>query len=213
MPPRTLPSASALAGTGSLICLLLGVAVLSLGLSAYDQTGSFDIFDATDPARFGAMREVWGLFLAAQIVRTVLAAALLATVWAVHLALPAGGRSVAALVAGSVGGVLSIVAARQGIVAAGELGGGIGPSNGALVAALAAAGLVCIAAWIALTALAAWRGAGLPRPMRDAGLAVAALALAAAAWPPAWLAFALGGVVWWIGLARLLLGGRPRPAR
>ena len=49
--------------------------------------------------------------------------------------------------------------------------------------------------------------------MRDAGLAVAVLALACAAWPTAELAFALGSVVSWTGLACLLRGGCPRPAR
>jgi hypothetical protein len=184
----------------ALICLILTVALIVLGRVAYELTGVAGAVHA-DPAHLKAMHDVWGLFLAAEIVRINTGGALLLAVWT--LARPIGPKTPGqrlALAAGTLAGILMIVAGRQGIVTAAHLSAmEIVPYTN-IYAALGRAAVVCAGLWAALLALEARSAASLPRWVQETGLALCLAALIGALFPPLLLVAAIVSLVWWGGL-------------
>lgn len=214
MPSRTQPAASALAGILCIGGLLLAPAALILTRIAWKMTGAPDIFFAvSDPALFEAMRNVWGLFLAANIVKVVAACVFAATFWLVWLALPLRGRlAVPALVLGSAAGVLLTLGFRLGIRASAWLGGGLGPEGGEVAQQLVAGGMVCAGLGIALLGIEGRRFGLFPQWIPALGMILALLGFAHGLLPLAVIGLPLVMMIWWASLLRPLLGSEPLTA-
>lgn len=213
MPSRTHPAASALAGILAIGGLMLVPAALILTRIAWKMTGAPDIFVAPDPALFEGMRGVWGLFLAANIVKVVAACTFAATFWLVWLALPLRGRlAFPALALASAAGVLLVLGFRLGIRASAFLGDGILPEWGDVAQQLVAAGMVCAGLAIALLGIEGRRTGLFPHWLPGLGIALALLGFAHGFLPLAVLGLPLVLIIWWASLLRPLLGSAPRVA-
>ncbi len=192
----------------ALFCGMLTIALIALARVAVWRTGAASPVDA-DPALLPAMHPLWGLLLAGEIVHVVAGGTLLVAVWT--LARPIGPRTwrnLLALLAGTLAGLLMIVAGRQGIVAAAHLGKPEILPYMDLVSAAGRASVACVGLWAALLALEARASGTLPRWVVDTGLVLGATALVAAIFPPLTLLVAAVSLAWWFGLATTLF----RPA-
>lgn len=198
----------------ALLCLLLVAAAIVLGDVAHDMTGGVSPFEAADPARLAAMRPVWGLLLASEIVKAVTGCAILLAVWT--LARPIGPRtpgSVAALALGTIGALALMVASRQGIEAAAWLSEPRLSPWGSAVAALTSVAFACLGLWAGLLMLEARAAASLPRWVQLVGMAFAAAALAAAFVPQLAVVMASVSLVWWGGVFATLYKPADRAMR
>jgi hypothetical protein len=155
----------------ALICLIMTVALLVLWDVARDLTGTADPFHAI-PA---LAQPYWGVLLAAEIVKCLTAGAIILAIWS--LAGPIGPRTprrMLAMTLGTVGATMIGTASHWCIEAAAFLGNGELSAKGAPVAALSAAGLVCLAFWVALSALDARAARSLPGWLQGLGFLLAA---------------------------------------
>jgi hypothetical protein len=197
----------------ALICLTLTLALVVLGRIAFQLTGAIGAVDA-DPARLQAMRDYWGLFLAADIVRINLGGALLLAVWT--LARPIGPRTAGsrtALAVGTFAALLMAVAGRQGVVTAAHLSAMEIVPYTMVYAMLGKAAVACTGLWAALIALEARRAQSLPRWMQDVGLAFCLSAMASFVFPPLLPLTVAVSLVWWGGVFATLYKPEDRIAR
>ena len=181
----------------ALLCLIFTLALAILGRVAFELTGAVGAVDA-DASHLQAMRDYWGLLLAADIVRVNAGAVLLLAVWT--LARPIGPRTAgsrAALAVGTLAGLLMIVAGRQGIITAAHLSAMEIVPYTAIYAMLGRAAIACAGLWAALLAIEARRAQSLPHWAQDTGLAFCVSALVSFVFPPLLPLTAAISLVWW----------------
>lgn len=198
----------------ALFCLLVTIALIVLGDVAHDLAGGAGAFGAIARGNLEPARDYWGLLLAVEIVRCVLAGAVLLAM--LTLAGPIGPRTIGrdvALLAG-VGGVFCLaVAAHFSIEAAALLGQGRVSPRGDLVAALILLGHAGVALWATLSVREARAARSLPAWVQLAGLFFAGLAFLSGFVRP-FLEFAgFAGILWWAGIFLTLYRPQDRSAR
>jgi|GEM_PF-1475883 len=185
----------------ALFCLLLTIALIVLGDVAHDLAGAADPFAAIARGRFESAQSYWGLLLASEIVRCVLAGMMLLAM--LTLAAPIGPRTPGrdfALLAGGAGVLCLAVAAHFRIEAAALLGQGRISPRVDLVAALVLLGHAGVALWATLTVREARAAGSLPAWVQLAGLAFAGLAFTSGFVRP-FLEFAgFAAILWWGGV-------------
>lgn len=198
----------------ALLCLLLTVAAMVLGDVAHDLAGTASPFAAIAAGTIDAAQPWWGLLLASEIVRCVLAGAVLLAMFT--LAGPVGRRSPArdlALLAGVAGVVCIGIAAHFSIEAAAMIGMAQASPYAALVHTLTLLGHAGVAIWAALTVREARAAGSLPGWVQLAGLAFAALLLASGLTRVLLGPVAIVALVWWGGIFLTLYRPQDRIAR
>ena len=201
MSTRIAPGASLIAGLGGLCCILLAAGALVLTRIAFKMIGVPTILTEADAAHIAAMGQVWGLYLAAEIVKHVLALAFVATAWATWFALPGASRlRTLALALATIGGAAMAVGFRFGINATERLAEGLAPGDTLLANTLVTTGIATAGIAIALTAVAGARERALPEWMQGLGYAIAALGLGTLVYPLAAGGFAVAMLVWWLAM-------------
>jgi hypothetical protein len=198
----------------ALFCLLLTIALIVLGDVGHDLAGGAGSFSAIARGNLDPARDYWGLLLAIEIVRCVLAGALLLAM--LTLARPIGPRTIGrdiVLLAGLGGVFCLVVNAHFAIEAAAMLGQGQVSPRGELVAALTLLGHAGVALWATLTVREARAAASLPLWVQLAGLFFAGLAFISGFSRP-FLEFAgFAGILWWGGIFLTLYRPQDRIAR
>lgn len=198
----------------AMLCFLLTVALMLLGDVAHDLAGAASPFAAVDAGRIETAQSWWGLLLAAEIVRCVLAGAMLLAM--LTLAGPIGPRSPArdlALLAGAAGVVCIGIAAHFSIEAAAMLGMAQASPHALLVQTLTLLGHAGIALWAALTVREARVAGSLTGWVQLAGLAFALLLLGASLFRPLYGPLAIAALVWWGGIFLTLYRPQDRITR
>jgi hypothetical protein len=185
----------------ALFCLLLIIALIVLGDVAHDLAGAADPFTAIARGKLDMAQSYWGLLLASEIVRCVLASMMLLAM--ITLAGPIGPRTPgrdAALIAGGAGMVCLAIAAHFRIEAAALLGQGRVSPRGELVAGFILLGHAGVALWTSLTVREARIAGSLPGWVQLAGLLFAGLVFISGFSRP-FLEFAgFAGILWWGGV-------------
>lgn len=185
----------------ALLCLLLIIALIVLGDVAHDLAGAADPFTAIARGKLDMAQSYWGLLLASEIVRCVLASMMLLAM--ITLAGPIGPRTPgrdAALLAGGAGIVCLAIAGHFRIEAAGLLGQGRISPRADLVAALLLLGHAGVGLWTTLTVREARIARSLPAWVQLAGLLFAGLVFISGFSRP-FLEFAgFAGILWWGGV-------------
>ena len=195
------------------LCLFFTCAVIVLGRIEAQMLGTITPLDP-DPALLHRLQEVWGLFLASEIVKVVTGGLFVLAMWT--LARPIGPpttRNRLARWIGTIGALLFIVASRQGIVAAAHLSDMEVIPYGRWFVAVGSVGIALIGIWAALLAAEARRAQSLPRWVRDTGMALCVAALVGALFPTLLLGTALISLVWWAGLFATLYKPEDRVSR
>jgi hypothetical protein len=198
----------------ALLCLLLIIALIVLGDVAHDLAGAADPFTAIARGKLDMAQSYWGLLLASEIVRCVLASMMLLAM--ITLAAPIGprtpGRDVA-LLAGGAGIVCLAIAGHFRIEAAALLGQGRISPRADLVAALLLLGHAGVALWTTLTVREARIARSLPAWVQLAGLFFAGLVFISGFSRP-FLEFAgFAGILWWGGVFLTLYRPEDRALR
>jgi hypothetical protein len=198
----------------ALFCLLLTIALIVLGDVAHDLAGGAAPFSVIARGNLESGRDYWGLLLAVEIVRCVLAGALLLAM--LTLAGPVGPRTIGrdtALFAGIAGVFCLALTAHFSIEAAALRGQGRVSPRGDLVAALTLLGHAGVALWATLTVREARAARSLPAWVQLAGLLFAGLAFISGFSRP-FLEFAgFAGTLWWAGIFLTLYRPEDRIAR
>lgn len=198
----------------AIFCLLLTVALIVLGDVAHDLAGAADPFTAIARNRLDTAQSYWGLLLAGEIVRCVLAGALLLAM--LTLAGPIGPRTPgrdAALLAGAGGILCLVITAHFRIEAAALIGQGRISPRGDLVAALTLLGHAGVALWATLTVREARAAGSLPGWVQLAGLLFAGIAFLSGFVRPFLEFAAFAGILWWGGVFFTLYRPEDRIAR
>ena len=198
----------------ALFCLLLAVAAIVLGDVSHDLAGAADPFTAIARNKLDMAQPYWGLLLASEIVRSVLASALLLAM--LTLAAPIGprtpGRDVA-LLAGGAGILCLAIAAHFRIEATALIGQGRTSPRADLVAALTMLGHAGVALWAMLTVREARMAGSLPGWVQLAGLLFACLVFLSGFVRPFLEFAAFAGILWWGGIFLTLYRPQDRAMR
>lgn len=211
MATRISPGASLIAGLGGLCCILLAAGALVLTRVAWKMIGVPHILAEADAAQLAAMGGVWGLYLAAEIVKHVLAIGFVATAWASYFALPGPSplRRLALALA-TIGGGMMALGFRLGIKAVERLAEGALPGDGVTANLLVTLGMAMAGIAVALAGVAGRREGTLPAWMQGLGYGVAVLGLMALAYPLAAGGFAVAMGLWWAGMLPALFANDTR---
>lgn len=185
----------------ALLCVLLTIALIVLGDVSHDLAGAADPFTAIARGKLDMAQSYWGLLLADEIVRCVLAGAMLLAM--LTLAGPIGPRTPgrdAALITGGTGIVCLAIAAHFRIEAAALIGQGRISPHADLVASLLLLGHAGVALWATLTVREARNAGSLPGWVQLSGLLFAVLVFLSGFVRPFLEFAAFAGMLWWGGI-------------
>lgn len=197
----------------ALLCFVFTLALITLGRIGF-KLGGVSIAAGADPAHLARMTQIWGVYLAAEIVRVNFACLLLLAVWTI--AKPIGpdttGRRLA-IGAGAVAAVMIAVAGRQGIITAAHIGEGEIIAHTGFYASLLRWGVAVAGLWASLVALEARRAQSLPRWVQAIGHLLCLTALANLFFPSLLLVTGYVALVWWGALFATLYKPEDRALR